>query len=418
MKDTLEYLYALRNQGSHFGIERMSLFAKRIGNPQTEFPVIHVAGTNGKGSVCAMLDAVYRENGYKVGLFSSPHLVQLGERIRINGMLTEMEEISSLTSELMPVAKEMESERAGMHPTFFEFMTAMAFLRFRNENVDVAVLETGLGGRLDSTNIVNPILSVITTISYDHCDILGHEIAVIAAEKGGIVKQGRPVLTGWLPPVANKVIREIARKNSSPFESLASCDPLSDELPRTNLFGKYQRRNAALAQRAVGLLSESFPVDACKTAIGLNEVILEARWQVLPGRPMIILDACHNEEGAEALRENLSTLGEKVDVWLGSLGQSRASEVISAVLPSALNFKFFQPNQPRACLPEELMGMIPGDFEGRIDSCHISKVGHYLRTVPENRIILITGSIYLIGEFLSLRDKSSHFTNFDFQDLL
>ena len=197
MKDTLDYLYALRNRGSDFGLDRMIVFASLLGNPQLSFPVIHVAGTNGKGSVCSMLDAVYRANGYSVGLFSSPHLIDLGERIRVNGVNLSMHELATFVEELRPVAEEMESEQRGFHPTFFEFMTAMAFLTFQQAKVDLAIFETGLGGRLDSTNVVNPELSIITTIAKDHCSILGNEIESIAEEKAGIVKKGKPVLTGW-----------------------------------------------------------------------------------------------------------------------------------------------------------------------------------------------------------------------------
>ena len=362
MKDISDYLYALRNRGSSFGIERMERFSFLLGKPEESFPVVHVAGTNGKGSVCSMLDSIYRANGYKVGLFSSPHLVYLGERIRINGKITSMAEITRWVNELRPVAERMEEDQPGMHPTFFEFMTAIAFMRFQKEKVDIAILETGMGGRLDSTNVVNPRLSIITTVSKDHCDFLGNEIETIAREKAGIVKKERPVLTGWLKPEANRVVERIARRQGSPFCSLASWNESHEPLPHSNLKGAYQRRNAALAIRATEILNEKFPVDSGKAAVALTQIRLKGRWQVLSGKPKVILDACHNEEAAGALCGNLIELEEKVEVWFGSLDEIRAKDILSAVLPFASGFRFFKPAQPRACSCDWLVGLIPKGF--------------------------------------------------------
>ena len=233
MKDLYAYLYSLRNQGSSYGIERMELLLDKIGRKMLNIPVIHVAGTNGKGSTCAMLDAIYRENGYKVGLFSSPHLVDLGERIRVNGKILSMDKLLGHIHVLKPYAEEIEGEFRGMHPSFFEIMTAVAFCEFAGEKVDLVVLETGLGGRLDSTNVVDPVVSVITTISLDHCHILGDTVEKIAFEKAGIVKAGRPVITGWLSFSANEVVRKVALEKNSSFFTLAD-QPVDQALPHTN----------------------------------------------------------------------------------------------------------------------------------------------------------------------------------------
>ena len=211
LKNTLEYLYSLRNQGSGYGIERMERLLSKMDSSIFSFSVVHVAGTNGKGSTYAMLDSIYRENGYKVGMFSSPHLVELGERIRVNGRILDEKDLNLHVERLKPLAEQVENENAGMHPTFFEFMTAIAFSVFHEQNIDLAVIETGLGGRLDSTNVVNPEISVITTISFDHCHLLGHTIEEIAREKAGIIKPGRPVLTGWLSTEANELIKSDSR---------------------------------------------------------------------------------------------------------------------------------------------------------------------------------------------------------------
>lgn len=396
-------------------MERLCL---HLGKPEKSFPCVHVAGTNGKGSVCSMLDAIYRANGYKVGLFSSPHLVELGERIRVNGKITPMPEITRRVAELKPVAERMEDEEPGMHPTFFEFMTAVAFLKFKEEKVDLAILETGLGGRLDSTNVVNPELSIITTVSKDHCDLLGNEIEAIAGEKAGIVKKGRPVLTGWLKPKANHVVERIAHEKGAPFGSLAARDESKEPLPETNLVGVYQKKNAALAIRATEILEENFPVDSGKAYSALTEVRLKGRWQVLAGKPKIILDACHNEEAAKALRGNLLALGEEVEVWLGSLEENRAREVVAAVLPFASGFRLFEPSQPRACSISLLRGLIPKDFGNMVAEGVITRIEEYLDETPENQTILVTGSIYLIGEYLSITSEASTKDQSGFQDLL
>jgi len=396
-------------------MERLCL---HLGKPEKSFPCVHVAGTNGKGSVCSMLDAIYRANGYKVGLFSSPHLVELGERIRVNGKITPMPEITRRVAELKPVAERMEDDEPGMHPTFFEFMTAVAFLKFKEEKVDLAILETGLGGRLDSTNVVNPELSIITTVSKDHCDLLGNEIEAIAGEKAGIVKKGTPVLTGWLKPKANHVVERIAHEKGAPFCSLAARDESKEPLPKTNLVGAYQKKNAALAIRATEILEENFPVDSGKSYSALTEVRLKGRWQVLAGKPKIILDACHNEEAAKALRGNLLALGEEVEVWLGSLEENRAREVVAAVLPFASGFRLFEPSQPRACSISLLRGLIPKDFGNIVAEGVITRIEEYLDETPENQTILVTGSIYLIGEYLSITGEASTKDQSGFQDLL
>jgi dihydrofolate synthase/folylpolyglutamate synthase len=396
-------------------MERLCL---HLGKPEKSFPCVHVAGTNGKGSVCSMLDAIYRANGYKVGLFSSPHLVELGERIRVNGKITPMPEITQRVAELKPVAERMEDDEPGMHPTFFEFMTAVAFLKFKEEKVDLAILETGLGGRLDSTNVVNPELSIITTVSKDHCDLLGNEIEAIAGEKAGIVKKGRPVLTGWLKPKANHVVERIAHEKGAPFCSLAARDESKEPLPETNLVGAYQKKNAALAIRATEILEQNFPVDSGKSYSALTEVHLKGRWQVIAGKPKIILDACHNEEAAKALRGNLLALGEQVEVWLGSLEENRAREVVAAVLPFASAFRLFEPSQPRACSISLLRGLIPKDFGNMVAEGVITRIEEYLDETPENQTILVTGSIYLIGEYLSITGEASTKDQSGFQDLL
>ena len=242
-----DYLYALKNRGSKYGIERMRLLVDALGHPERAFPVIHVAGTNGKGSVCAMLEALYRGNGYKTGLFTSPHLVHLGERVQVNRKSLTNQEIVRYTEQLRPVAAKLGKDDPDLHPTFFEFVTAMAFLRFAAERVDIACIETGLGGRLDASNVVEPELSIITTISFDHTEMLGDTLAAIAGEKAGIIKPGKPVLMGRLPAEAETVVRRVAAERGCQLHVLTERFPEASALPCTNLEGDFQRWNAGLA---------------------------------------------------------------------------------------------------------------------------------------------------------------------------
>lgn len=338
----------------------MQRLVEALGHPQKKFPVIHVAGTNGKGSVCAMLEALYRNNGYCTGLFSSPHLVHLGERAQVDRKILTESGIVQYVKELRPVADELGGQDADLHPSFFEFVTAMAFLRFAEERIDIALIETGLGGRLDATNVVDPELSIITSISFDHTELLGDTLAKIATEKAGIIKPGKPVLIGCLPAEAEAVIRAIAEERGC---ELYSVRKRFDEttLPETNLSGDFQRWNAAVAVYATEILTDCFPVQSTQV---LTQIDWPGRWQKieLEGRTLI-LDATHNPEGAAALTENLRQLvesGRKPIIVAGTLGEDRGRSLMEAVAPYARELYLVKPKQDRAtataflesCLPE------------------------------------------------------------------
>ena len=414
MNETLSFLYSLRNRGSSFGIDRMSRFVELLGNPQNDFPIIHVAGTNGKGSVCAMLDSIYRTNGYRVGLFSSPHLIELGERVRVDGKNITENEIQEWVRLLKPIAQKMEDEEVDGHPTFFEFMSAIAFLTFQKNRVDLAIIETGLGGRLDSTNVVTPELSIITTISKDHCTILGDTLEEIATEKAGIIKRQVPVLIGNLPSCAQEVIQKIAFQHEAPIHTISNLK--EEECPITNLFGSYQRRNAALAFRSTELLEKKLPLRSDLTHKGLNTVNILGRWQVIKGSPTIILDACHNSDGALCLKENLATLPQKPEIWIGVLGEDRAEDIMKVVIEFACSIKLFVVQQPRACSLDYLRSLIPDSFCGEVIDFDLEKAKEELKTSTSNKTILATGSIYLIGDILSLLSNQDFDSKVDWND--
>ena len=395
--DILDYLYALKNRGSKYGIERMRLLLEALGHPERMFPVIHVAGTNGKGSVCAMLEAVYRDNGYKVGLFSSPHLVHLGERAQVDRQILSEAEIVRYTEQLSSIAGELGRRDPDLHPAFFEFITSMAFLRFAELPVDIACIETGLGGRLDATNVVDPELSIITTISLDHCDLLGDTLAAIAGEKAGIIKKGKPVLMGKLPLEADAVVRRVAKERGCKLYAITDRFPDETGLPQTNLAGGFQRWNAALATYAIEILADRFPV---RSTQALEQVEWAGRWQTLEldGRKLI-LDATHNPEGVAVLKQNLSSLSEQPIIIAGTLGEDRAQSLMEVVAQHARELYLVTPKQDRATPTSFLKSCLDRDAVETNLSALFPKAGCCAVGEPGDSIV-VTGSIYLVGEVM------------------
>ncbi|MFP4259440.1 MAG: bifunctional folylpolyglutamate synthase/dihydrofolate synthase [Opitutales bacterium] len=398
------YLYALKNRGSKFGIDRMQRLVAALGHPERQFPVVHVAGTNGKGSVCAMLEAIYRASGYRTGLFTSPHLLHLGERVQVNRRILTEDEICGYLERLRPAAESLGEADPELHPTFFEFVTAMAFLRFAAERVDLAMIETGLGGRLDATNVVDPELSIITSISFDHMEQLGDTLARIAGEKAGIIKPGKPVLIGCLPGEAEAVIRATAAERGCPCYAVRERFD-ADALPETNLAGGFQRWNAALAVYAAELLADRFPVHDTRA---LKEVDWAGRWQRLHvGGRTVILDATHNPEGCRALQANLEQLvaetGERPILVAGTLGEARGRSLMAAVAPFARELYLVEPHQDRALEPTVLEGFLPGERDFPVHRAALADLfqrGDVVKIGRTGDTVVVTGSIYLIGEVL------------------
>jgi dihydrofolate synthase / folylpolyglutamate synthase len=388
----------------------MATLAAALGHPERAVPCLHVAGTNGKGSVSAMLDAILHAAGWRTGLYTSPHLVQLGERVQVDRARLTPTEIVAYVAELRPIGEKTARGDADAAPSFFEFMTAMAFLEFARKRCDVAVIEVGLGGRLDATNIVTPEVAVVTSIAMDHCEILGDTIEKIAAEKAGIVKPGRPVVVGRVPPAAEAVIRRIAAERGSPVRSVVS--EFGDDLaryPHTNLEGDYQRWNAATATLAARALAPRWRITDTSIARGLAHVDWPGRWQrVTLGGRLAILDASHNPEGAQVLDASLAHLvaetGRAPIVITGVLGVARARPLIEAIARHAREIHFVVPQQPRACSHAELEALVPGTFRGRIVRATVVDLfparDRCTAGGPDD-VIVVTGSIYLLGEVMA-----------------
>ncbi|MEC7487940.1 MAG: folylpolyglutamate synthase/dihydrofolate synthase family protein [Verrucomicrobiota bacterium] len=398
-KQAINYLYSLRNNGSSYGIDRMHSIMHELGDPQKSFPIIHVAGTNGKGSVCAMLEILYRESGYKTALFTSPHLINLGERIQVNRTCLSEQDLLKKTEVLRPIADKLALGKPTLKVSFFEFITAMAFKHFAEKNVDIACIETGLGGRLDATNVVQPELSIITTISLDHTDLLGDSIEKIAFEKGGIIKPKKPVLIGNVAPSAEAILRSLAKERDSPVYSIHDRYKNPALRPHTNLSGDYQRWNAATAIYATEILSEKFPL---QPSDALSNVDWPGRWQVTDFQgKTLIFDTTHNAEGCQQLIEQLKQLTKKPIVIAGALGEDRGKTIMKALSPYVSELYLVAPNDERAastnflisCLPQKL----PYTPKRSLISELFPSVGH-CAVGQKGDTILITGSIQLIGE--------------------
>lgn len=335
LTSSLERLFALHTFGIKPGLDTERELLARLANPQDRFAVIHIAGTNGKGSVSAMLDAVLRTAGYRVGLYTSPHLVRFNERIRVGGTSITDEELAELLDVMEPQAQAVTAA-TGREATFFEFTTALAFEHFRRKNVQLAVVETGMGGRLDATNVVTPLIAVITRIGLEHTEYLGATIEAIAGEKAGIIKAGRPVVCGATPAEARDVIRAVAEERGALWvdatetavvrrvsqslagQKLALGTGTRDYGTVTMAFlGKHQIENCATALAALETIHDAgVPLSEEAVRQGLAAARWPARLQVLSESPPVLLDGAHNPDGARVLAVALRELFGKRPVGL------------------------------------------------------------------------------------------------------
>lgn len=405
-----DYLFGLRAKGSRLGLERMEALANALNHPERNFPCIHVAGTNGKGSTSAMLEAIYRASELTVGLYTSPHLEHLGERVQVNRMPMSETEIFSAVASIKPIVEKVAQKDETLHATFFEFMTALAFLQFTQKNVDLAIIETGLGGRLDSTNVVSPLLSVITSIGLDHQEFLGESIEEIAFEKSGIIKENTSVVIGMMPESAEKVIRSVAAEKHAKVFSVRERfgDSINAYFPKTNLRGSFQRVNAAIASLSVEVLNQHFPVKPETVASALNHVRWDGRWQEIKisEKTTLILDGSHNEEGIlnieELLSEWVEKTGQKPIIITSSMLEYRARKMFPILGKFAKELCFIEVNAGRGLTIAEMMDYASDVAcpKRGVEWHDIFKDNGSIKDEFLAGNILVTGSLYLVGEFL------------------
>jgi dihydrofolate synthase / folylpolyglutamate synthase len=409
--ETLDRIYNLRGGVIDLRLERMDQVLALFDHPEKTFPCFHIAGTNGKGSTAAMLHRILCSAGYRTALYTSPHLVSFTERMRIGEEEITPEEVVALAHEIW-----QRPDAANIELTFFEIVTVMAILYFSRRQVDLAVIEVGLGGRFDATNLVRSVVSVITTISKDHEAFLGSDIASIAREKGGIIKKEVPVVCGALPREAMKVINKIADANQTRIYrldqdftlNLKSGGAFDYKGPKWNLsevsvalHGAHQVRNAALAIAALELVSHQFPVNEEAIRSGLQNVSWPGRMELMLTHPTVIIDGAHNGEGIRVLVDELRALrnGRRIRMLFAVMEDKDHRFMLNALAEVVDEIVLTRVSQlERSADPVQLAK----EVSGKLRSCVMSEprlaVDFLLRSAASNDLIVITGSLYLLGE--------------------
>jgi dihydrofolate synthase/folylpolyglutamate synthase len=398
--EAIQFLYGLRLFGAKFGLEHTRELAQLAGNPQERLLFIHVAGTNGKGSTCAMLESIYRAAGLRVGLFTSPHLVSFRERIQVNRELIPEADIIRLVGEMQA---RLASFATTEHPTFFEVVTVMALSYFAQQKCDLVVWETGLGGRLDATNIVTPLASLITNVSFDHHQWLGDTMPEIAMEKAGIIKPGVPVLTAAEVPEALAVIKETAEERGSPL-TLVTPDHAANLTRNLPLSGEHQRLNAALSVATVEALRNQIPVSDTQIHDGLKELNWPGRFQIVvrPGGRKVILDGAHNLAGVEALSTTLREVFPELRpvLILGVLADKEWQPMCLCLAARAARIVTVPVNSNRTATAAELAAVCRKILP--LSTVECSSLSEALQQTADEPLVILTGSLYLVGEALEL----------------
>lgn len=417
-----EKLRIVRYTPENFDLDRMRALLKKLGNPQDTFRSVHVAGTKGKGSTCLMIANMLRACGYKVGLYTSPHLVDIRERMVINGEMISQADFNKLAKQVEAVAGKSKPM-----PSYFDVLTAMAFKYFADQKVDIAVIETGLGGRLDSTNVIKPEVTAITSISKDHMAQLGHTLARIAEEKAGIFKPGVPAVTIMQDPAVEPVLARVAQKVGAPLDIAGKSIEFSYRfessrmLGRHNrvclttatskfehlavpLYGEHQAINCGLALAVIDKLKgRGIPIDDNKAMDGLSKTVIEGRMEVVKSQPpQVIVDGAHNAASIDAM---MKAIGQHIPydsmiVIFGCCGDKDVDGMLERITSGADKVIFTRVNNIRSADPHELAGRYV-ELYGKM-----AQVAETLeealsianRAVTKEDLICITGSFYLVGE--------------------
>lgn len=422
---TLEFLYSQLPMFQRLGaaaykkdLTNIAALCEALGNPQDQYEVVHVAGTNGKGSTCFMLSAILQASGLKTGLCISPHYRDFRERARINGEYIPKAFIVDFVERIKPVLEEVQ-------PSFFEMSTALAFDYFAHEKVDIAVIETGLGGRLDSTNIVKPALAVITNIGFDHMEYLGDTLPLIASEKAGIIKKGIPVVIGEVIPETRPVFEEKAKSVHAPLffaaerwraefvsgsENLTVFDIYKDEnlnIGRlsVNLSGTFQAKNLQTTMEAVEVLKKSFPIQELHIRDGLSNLRaltgFMGRWDTIGHQPLVLCDSAHNAQGLEMVLDELrGHTYRQLHIVFGMV-KDKSPQAVLSLLPKDAVYYFCKADIPRGLDAGELR-MYAREFslEGRAYVGVKQALRAAKKRAQKEDIILVTGSIFVVAEVL------------------
>jgi len=413
-RDSLDYLYGLESHGIVFGLANIRNILKSLGNPHEKLKTIHIGGTNGKGSTAVMIQSILSRCGYRVGLYTSPHLIFFTERIRIDGREITEAEVVLLTEQIRGAIRKRGIPETF---TFFDFTTALAMLYFVENGVDLAILEVGLGGRLDSTNVVDPLLAIITNISLDHQDYLGDTLEEVALEKAGIIKEGRGVVTAATQPKVLEVLRRISLEKKAPLFRVGRDFRGRQVAPRRfhyhgrklnlpnlelNLAGRHQVTNATTALGVIEMIGENgYRIGDEAIYEGLREVQWWGRLDVVMESPTVVLDGAHNPGAARSLKEAIleEFTYERLLLALGIMNDKNYRRIISTLVPLADTTVLCKPRCERAALPQVLLSEVMRiEKRGKIVEDVGEAVQYLLSRATERDLICVTGSFYTIGE--------------------
>ena len=421
--EALDYIYNLNKYGIKLGLKNISYLLFLLGNPHKKLNIIHISGTNGKGSTAAIISSIIQSDGFKVGLYTSPHLVDFTERMKINFQSISERKICELLERIKPYIKEVDHTSGYNHPTFFEVITTMAFLYFFEEKVDFLVLEVGLGGRLDATNVCEPLISVITHIDYDHMDKLGNSIKEIAGEKGGIIKSGGIVITSNQYDEAYDEIKKITcEKNSLIFGigkeinyKIMKSDVKGNIFNLKGIYndyknlyipllGKYQVDNAATAVTAIEALRIR-GLNISKRAIleGLEKVKWEGRLEIIQYDPLLILDGAHNPNGVKKVRQALEEVFSyhRLILVLAIFSDKDYKKMIRVISPIADLIITTKAKNPRAT-PPQIIAQEAAQYISQDRIIVTENIPQAIKCALSNShkddLICITGSLYTVGE--------------------
>lgn len=424
-QETLDFLFTQLPMFQRVGnvafkkdLTNIRKLCKALGNPQKAFQSIHIAGTNGKGSTAHLIASVLQAAGYKTGVYTSPHYKDFRERIKIDGQLCSKQFVIDFVAEHQALF-------TAIRPSFFEITVAMAFDFFKKEKVDIAIIETGLGGRLDSTNIIRPVLSVITNISFDHQQFLGNTLKKIAKEKAGIIKKNVPVVIGEEQSEVKSVFQSVAKKRNAPisFASRAyKLQYLKEDLTHTyyrvskrgkvwipqlkvNLHGVFQTKNIGTALKALEQLDNSFNISEKAIRKGLAELkslsYYIGRWQLLSEKPLIICDSAHNEAGLRIIKDSLNKISKKDLHFIFGTVNDKDLNLVLALLPKQAKFYFAKANIPRGLDAKQLQNAAQQhDLNGKAYSSVANALKAAQRSAGAEDLIFVGGSIFVVAEVL------------------
>ena len=413
-KKSIDWLYSYEKFGIKLGLERISYICKKLGNPQNKYKIIHVGGTNGKGSVCRFLQSILTLNGYKVGVYLSPHLQRFSERFLIDGDEIPEDDIVVLIEKIKPIIDEMIKNKN--IPTFFEIVTALAFQYFNDKKVDFAIIEVGLGGRFDATNIVKPVVSVITNVTFDHQDRLGKKIEEISFEKAGIIKKDIPLVTAATDKALEVIKKEVKEKKTnisviekSSWEKTQGGPEWSEFLingllknynVKTKMAGQFQGENIAIVLATIEILQMNGVYITDESIIkGIEKTSIVGRMEIVGFEPIVFLDSAHNIAAMQYLKNTLVNdfVYEKLIIVIGILADKNVLEMLDIITPISDIIVVTKSQNKRACDPLKLKDMIDKK-EAVIKDDIISAIDYAKKVASKRDLICITGSLFTVGE--------------------